>query len=41
METGKGKVLQFKPKNKYKPKPQPTLPPAMAMALKPGYIKAA
>jgi hypothetical protein len=41
MITGKGKVIQFEPGKKHKPGPQPPLPPAMAMALKPDYLKAA
>ena len=41
MKTEKGKVIQFKPRKKNKPGPQPPLPPAMAMAIMPSYLKAA
>jgi hypothetical protein len=41
MKLGKGKVLQFKPRRKHQPRPQPPLPSAMAMALKSDCLKAA
>jgi hypothetical protein len=34
MKTAKGKVLQFRPRSKRKPRPQPPLPSVAVMALK-------